>query len=312
MIFPDILGFFFLKLKRKVFDKFLAYKALVENQFGHQIQKLRTYNGGEYVNNNFISYCTTQSIQMQHTVPYTPQQNGVAERKNCTLKEMDNCMIQSKGLSLKYWVEEINCENYIVNHTPTKALKNIILEEAWTKIKPFVSHFRVFGSMAWAHIPGEKTKALQPKSEKCIFVGYSEDVKGYILLQPHCNEIIIEEMLNLMKISWPASLIRRLCLLWPMNHLQHLCLLLFLFWFLLQMMTVRMKIHLRMLTFLQMSPLNLNQHQFHCFLDGSDQHEKQLVVLLVILHISIEHVHSSNKPLIFWLKFPRLMIQRHL
>jgi hypothetical protein len=128
---------------------------------------------------------------MQHTVPYTPQQNGVAERKNRTLKEMANCMIQSKGLSLKYWAKAINCANYIVNHTPTKALKNIIPEEAWTKIKPDVTHFRVFGSIAWAHIPDEKRKALQPKSEKFIFVGYSEDVKGYRLLQSHCNEIIL-------------------------------------------------------------------------------------------------------------------------
>jgi hypothetical protein len=47
------------------------------------------------------------------------------------------------------------------------------------------------GSIAWAHIPDEKRKALQPKSEKCIFVGYFEDVKGYRLLQPHCNEIIL-------------------------------------------------------------------------------------------------------------------------
>jgi hypothetical protein len=182
---------YFLKLKREVFDKFLAYKALVENQSGHQIQKLRTNNGGEYVNNNFTSYCTTQGIQMQHTISYTPQQNGVVERKNRTLKEMANCMIQSKGLSIKYWEEEINCANYIVNRTPTKALKNIKPEEYWTKIKLDVSHFSVFGSIAWAHIPDEKRKALQPKSEKCIFVGYSEDVKGYILLQPHCNEIII-------------------------------------------------------------------------------------------------------------------------
>jgi hypothetical protein len=97
---------------------------------------------------------------------------------------MANCMIQSKGLSLKYWAEAINCANYIVNCTPTKALKNITPKEAWTKIKPDVSHFRVFGSIAWAHILDEKRKALQPKSEKCIFVGYSEDVKGYILLQP--------------------------------------------------------------------------------------------------------------------------------
>jgi hypothetical protein len=100
-------------------------------------------------------------------------------------------MIQSKGLSLKYWAKTINCTNYIVNHIHTEALKNITQEEAWTKIKPDVSHFRVFHSIAWAHIPDEKRKALHPKNEKCIFVGYSEDVIGYRLLQPHCNEIII-------------------------------------------------------------------------------------------------------------------------
>jgi hypothetical protein len=128
---------------------------------------------------------------MKHIVPYTPQQNGVAERKNRTLKEMANCMIQSNGLSLKYWAEAINCENYIVNHTPTKALKNIRSEEAWTKTKPDVSHFHVFGSIAWAYIPDEKRKSLQPTSEKCIFVGYFEDVIVYRRLQPHCNEIIL-------------------------------------------------------------------------------------------------------------------------
>jgi hypothetical protein len=132
-----------------------------------------------------------KGIQRQHTIPYTPQQNGVAKRKNCTLKEMANCMIQSKGLSLQYWAEAINCANYIVNRTPTKALKNITPEEGWTKIKPNVSHFCLFGSIAWAHILDEKKKALQPKSEKCIFIGYSEDVKGYRLLQTHCNDIIL-------------------------------------------------------------------------------------------------------------------------
>jgi transposase InsO family protein len=67
--------------------KFLAYKAIVEKKSGHQIQRLRTNNGGEYVNDYFTSYCTTHGIQMQHMVPYTPQQNGVAEIKNRTLKK---------------------------------------------------------------------------------------------------------------------------------------------------------------------------------------------------------------------------------
>ena len=83
---------------------FLAYKTLVEKQPRHQIINLRSNKGGEYVNNNFTTFCTEQGIQQKHTIPYTPKQNGVAERKNHTLKEMANCMIQSKGLSLQYWV----------------------------------------------------------------------------------------------------------------------------------------------------------------------------------------------------------------
>jgi hypothetical protein len=94
------------------------------------------------VNSKFTSYCTAEGIQMQHIVPYTPQQNGVAERKNQTLEEMANCTIQFKELSLHYWAEAINCANYIVNCTPTKALKNITPEETWNKLNPNVSHFR--------------------------------------------------------------------------------------------------------------------------------------------------------------------------
>jgi hypothetical protein len=128
-------------------------------------------------------------------------------------------------------------------------------------------------------------------------------------------KLLLEYILNLMKIYSPTSLIRqlcllrtashlpRLCLLWPVSHLQCLCLILFLLWFLPQMMIVTMKIHFFMLTFLQMSPLNLNECQFHRFLDGYVQHEKQLVIFSLILYINIKHVHSSNEPLPFWLKF---------
>jgi hypothetical protein len=293
----------------------LAYKALVEKKSGHQLQRLRTYNGGEYVNNQFTSYCTTQGIQMQHIVPYTPQQNGVVERKNHTLKEMANCMIQSKGLSLKYWEKAINCENYIVNHTPTKALKNITPEEAWNKIKPDVSHFCVFGSVAWAHIPDEKRKALQPKSEKCIFVGYSEDVKGYKLLQPHCNEIIIRRDVkfdeNILACEPNLTFVPSLAYA---IHLRH-------FPSSIPIMVSSSSsdddsedenppppAHLPPDDSIEPEPAPTH----HCFLDGSIQHEKQLVILLVILHINVKHVHSSNEPLLFWLKFQRLMIQRHL
>eukprot|EP00253_Pinus_taeda_P002143 PITA_02143 len=79
----------------------MAFKAFVEKQFGHQILKLRSDNGGEYVNNKFINFCTENGIQMQYSVPYTPQQNGVAERKNRTLKEMANYVKGYRRIPLK-------------------------------------------------------------------------------------------------------------------------------------------------------------------------------------------------------------------
>ena len=67
-------------------------------------------------------------------------------------------------------MESINFSNYIVNHTPIKVLLNITPEEALSSIKLDVSHFCVFVSEAWAHIPNKKHKSLEPKSEKCIFL----------------------------------------------------------------------------------------------------------------------------------------------
>eukprot|EP00253_Pinus_taeda_P023113 PITA_23113 len=139
---------------------FLAFKIFVEKQSGHQILKLRSDNGEEYVNNKFINFYTKNRIQMQHTVPYTPQQNGVAERKNRTLKKMANCMLQSKGLSLNFWAKAIKCANYIVNHTPSKVLKNITLEEAWSSIKPDSKNIIIRRHVKFA----ENISAYEPSS----------------------------------------------------------------------------------------------------------------------------------------------------
>ena len=100
---------YFLKHKFEVFGLFKVFKALVEKQSGRKLKVLRSENCGEYVKSEFIQYCVDVGIQMQHSIPYTPQQNGVAKRKNGSLKEMATCMMEAK----KYWAKAINYAAYI-------------------------------------------------------------------------------------------------------------------------------------------------------------------------------------------------------
>ena len=93
---------YFLKHKYKIFGLFKVFKALVENQSGRRLKILISDNGGEYVKYEFIQYCKYVGVQMQHSIPYTPQQNGVAERKNGSLKEMATCMLEAKNLPPKF------------------------------------------------------------------------------------------------------------------------------------------------------------------------------------------------------------------
>jgi transposase InsO family protein len=104
---------YFLKLKSDVFEYLKDFKHLVENQTRKRIKKICTDNGGEYVNKDVEHICSKSGIELQHTIPYTPQQNGLAERKNRTLKEMANCMLKARALPPKLWVEDINYASYI-------------------------------------------------------------------------------------------------------------------------------------------------------------------------------------------------------
>ena len=92
---------YFLKHKFEVFGLFKVFKDLVENQHGRKLKILIFDNGGEYVKSDFIQYCKYASIRMQHSIPYTPQQNGVTQRKNRSLKKMETCMMEDKRFATK-------------------------------------------------------------------------------------------------------------------------------------------------------------------------------------------------------------------
>ena len=103
----------FLKQKSEVYEIFKVFKALVQNLSGKKIKVLRNDTFKEYFNKNLHHICEENGIKMQHPVPYTPQQNGVAERKNRALNEMTICIPEDKSLSHKIWDEAINCAAYV-------------------------------------------------------------------------------------------------------------------------------------------------------------------------------------------------------
>ena len=91
--------------KTEVFETFKVFKDLVENTLGKNIKGIISYNGGEYIKRYFHQLCASKGIQMQHSVPYTPKQNGVVERKNRSLKYMDTFLLEERYLPPYMWVK---------------------------------------------------------------------------------------------------------------------------------------------------------------------------------------------------------------
>ncbi|XP_071575062.1 uncharacterized protein [Temnothorax nylanderi] len=110
--------------------------------------------------------------------------NGLAERMNRTLVEKARSMLIESNLPVYYWAEAVSTAAYLINRSPTKGLKNITPEEAWTGKKPDLAHLRVFGCRALAYIPKEKRQKWDPKARECTFVGYCTDSTGYRLMDP--------------------------------------------------------------------------------------------------------------------------------
>jgi transposase InsO family protein len=94
---------FFLKNKSKAFENFKIYKDMVENEMDSKIKCLGSNNGGEFTSKEFMDYCSSPGIKRQFAVARTPQQNGVVERKNMTVKEMARTMRMDSKLIDIFW-----------------------------------------------------------------------------------------------------------------------------------------------------------------------------------------------------------------
>ncbi|XP_019242635.1 PREDICTED: uncharacterized protein LOC109222773, partial [Nicotiana attenuata] len=95
--------------KSEVFETFKKFKRMVEKQSGYQIKSLRSDNGGEFTSNEFKVFCEKNGVRHFLTVPRSPQQNGVVERKNRTILNMVRSMLKSKNMPKEFWAEAVAC-----------------------------------------------------------------------------------------------------------------------------------------------------------------------------------------------------------
>ena len=163
---------------------------MLETQSGQKLRKVCTDRGGEYLNNELKDFYSAKGIVHQTTAPYTPEQNGKAERLNRTLMERVRAMLQDAKLPNSLWAEAVTTANYIRNRSPvcgdSKTPKELFYGD-----KPDVSNMKTFGARAYVHIPKAQRQKLDPVSIKGIMVGYAADSKAYHIMLDDTKKIII-------------------------------------------------------------------------------------------------------------------------
>ncbi|KAH9726512.1 hypothetical protein KPL70_008282 [Citrus sinensis] len=182
---------YLIKKKSDVFPVFKEYKARVELESGKKIKCLRTDNGGEYTDGEFLAFCKQEGIQRQFTVAYTPQQNGVAEWMNRTLTERIRAMLRTAGLPNSFWTEAAKTTCYIVNRSSSTTIGLKTAMEMWTGKPADYFYLHAFECPVYVMYNAQERIKLNPKSRRCIFLGYADGVKRYRLWDPTAHKIVI-------------------------------------------------------------------------------------------------------------------------
>ena len=141
------------------------------------------------MNQNFSNFLKQKGIIHQTTCVYTPQQNGISERKNCHLLEMTRALMFQTNVPKIYWSDAILTATYLINRLPSVVLKNKSPLEIIYQRKIIFNHLRIFGCTCYVH--QNKRDKLDHTSIKAIFLGYSSKKKGYKCYDPINKKLYI-------------------------------------------------------------------------------------------------------------------------
>ncbi|GKA34954.1 retrotransposon protein, putative, ty1-copia subclass [Tanacetum coccineum] len=182
---------YFMKRKREVFETFKVFQKEVENQLGKTIKLLRSNRRGEYMSQEFLDHLKEPVIIAHRTPPYTPQHNGVSERKNKTLLDMVRSMMSQTTLPRSFWDYALEFAARILNMVSTKKVEKTPYE-VWHRQAPKLSYLKVWGcEVLVKHDTLTKSDKLEPRSIKCIFIGYPKETMRYSFYYLPENKVLV-------------------------------------------------------------------------------------------------------------------------
>jgi len=180
-----------LSSKDQAADAIIRLQVCAEAEAGHKLGTLRTDRGSEVTSRAFGEYCAMEGVQRHLTAPYTPQQNGVVERRNQTVLGMARSMLKAMRMPGWFWGEAVLTAIFILNRSPTRNLEGITPYEAWYGSKPPVHFFRTFGCVAHVKAAGGHLKKLDDRSTPMVFIGYETGTKAYRFYNPVSKRVHI-------------------------------------------------------------------------------------------------------------------------
>ncbi|KAD0079197.1 hypothetical protein E3N88_44807 [Mikania micrantha] len=180
-----------LKARVKLLLGSKSSKAMVANQHGRGIKVLRTDQVGEFTSKEFNEFYEYEGITRQLTTPYTPQHNGIIERRNQTILNLTRSILKAMNMPQSFWVEAIRHLIFLLDRLPIKFMKNQTSYEVLKGKRPNLEHLRVFGCIGHVKIPTIHTKKLDNRSEKMIHLGAEEGSKAYRMFDVNSGRIIL-------------------------------------------------------------------------------------------------------------------------
>jgi hypothetical protein len=143
------------------------------------VKKIRSDNRFEFKNLQVEEYLEEEGIKHEFSAPYTPQQNGVVERKNMTLVDMARTMLGEFKTPERFWSEAVNTACHAINRVYLHRLLKKTSYELLTGNKPNISYFRVFGSKCYILVKKGRNSKFAPKAVEGFLLGYDSNTKAY-------------------------------------------------------------------------------------------------------------------------------------